>query len=42
MSGTKFNNKKRTLLKIRIWEAILYTVVIVLIIVLAIFLTGLK
>lgn len=42
MSGTNFNEKKRNLLKMRIWEVVLYTVVIILIIVLAIFIAGIK
>ena len=40
MSGNSFNDKKKNLLRMRIWEAILYAVVIVLIIVLAILVTG--
>ncbi len=42
MSGTNINEKKRNLLKMRIWEVVLYTVVIILIIVLVIFIAGIK
>jgi len=40
MLGKGLNNKNKNLLKMGIWEGILYTLVIVLIIVLVIMVTG--